>query len=177
MVKGYTLAGIKLLFGLSTSQESRPGSQCAAGFFSLGSPTSCTLCPPGTYSLAGAASCTTCPAGTYGSSAGLKTAACSGPCAMCAAGATSPATLSCASAGSRAAPPSLGLVLWPAAHPSNPQDVDLIVAPAAACAALTSAAACGAAASIAGADGVLRYVVGTAASMHLEAAEAVSCRA
>ncbi len=105
--------------------------------------------------------------------------ACSGTCASCLAGATSlpaaPASLSCASTGARASPPNLNLLLWPAAHPENAQRVDLIVAPLAACTSLSSAAACAAAASITGADGTLRYVVGTAAAMHLEAAEALTC--
>jgi len=87
------------------------------------------------------------------------------------------AALSCASTGVRAAPPALGLLLWPAAHPQNPQGVDLAIAPSAACAQLTSAAACAVAASIAGADGVTRYVVGTAAALHVEAAEPLACAA
>ena len=62
----------------------------------------------------------------------------------------------------RELPASLGLQLWPAAHPQNPQRADLVVAPLATCQQMTSAAACAAAASVAGADGVTRYVVGTA---------------
>ena len=83
--------------------------------------------------------------------------------------------LSCASAGARAIPTTLGLLLWPAAHPSNPQHVDLIIAPLAMCQQLTSSTACAAAASIMGMDGVLRFVVGTAAALNLEAAEALTC--
>ena len=74
-------------------------------------------------------------------------------------------------------PASLGLQIWPAAHPANPQHADLVVAPLAACEQLTSASACAAAASIAGADGVLRVVVGTAADWHMEAGESSVCAA
>jgi hypothetical protein len=155
---------------------------CAAGAWAPQGTTACTACPPGTYSLAGAASCRLCPAGTYGASAGLGTAACSGACANCEAGSTSPLpsinggdSLACVAASTRAAPAALSLQLWPAAHPANPQHADLVVAPLIQCRQMTSAAACDAAASIAGADGVTRYVIGTAAGLHLEAAEALSC--
>jgi ADP-ribosylglycohydrolase len=74
-------------------------------------------------------------------------------------------------------PSSYGLQIWPAAHPSNPQHVDLVIAPSAQCAQLTSAGACAAAASIAGADGVTRFVVGTAAAFHMEAGETLTCAA
>ncbi len=140
----------------------------------------CDYCPPGTYSLAGAAFCALCPANTYGSSAGLATASCSGPCPGCAAGTAYPppaASLSCASGGARAAPAALGLLLWPAAHPQNNAAVDTIVAPLERCRQLTSAAACAAAASVLGADGITRYAVGTAAALHLEAAEPLTCSA
>ena len=72
-------------------------------------------------------------------------------------------------------PASLGLQLWPAMHPQNPQRVDLVVAPLATCQQMTSAAACAAAASVAGADGVTRYVVGTAAAFNMEADETLTC--
>jgi hypothetical protein len=85
--------------------------------------------------------------------------------------------LSCASTGARAAPSSLGLLLWPAAHPANAQQVDLVVAPLAACQQLTSPSACAAAATIAGADGVTRYVIGTAAALHFVPAESLACSA
>ena len=159
---------------------------CLAGSFAASSGSAaCTPCSPGTYSsTTGASSCSPCDAGRYGSSAGLTTSACSGACSppsACAPGTAYPPPitgLSCASSGARAAPSSLGLLLWPAAHPQNPQPhVDLIIAPLAACQQLTSAAACASAASVAGADGVLRYVVGTAAALHLEAAEAIACSA
>jgi hypothetical protein len=72
-------------------------------------------------------------------------------------------------------PASLGLQLWPAAHPANPQRVDLIVAPLAQCQLMTSSAACATAAAIAGTDGVLRYAVGTAAAFNMVADEALVC--
>ena len=110
-------------------------------------------------------------------------AACSGACATCTAGSTRPASasasssVSCSPADSRAVPTNFGLQIWPAAHPSNPQHVDLVIAPSAQCAQLTSAAACAAAASIVGADGVTRFVVGTAAAFHMEAGETLTCAA
>jgi hypothetical protein len=67
--------------------------------------------------------------------------------------------------------------VWPAAHPSNPQHADLVIAPLATCQQLTSTAACAAAASIAGADGVMRYVVGTATAFNMEADETLTCSA
>ena len=72
-------------------------------------------------------------------------------------------------------PASLDLQLWPAAHPANPQHEDLIVAPLAQCQQITSAAACAAAAAVDGADGVTRYVVGTAAAFNMEADETLTC--
>ena len=151
-------------------------SPCTAGSFPLAAG-ACAPCSPGTYALAGAAACSLCPAGTFGSHAGLETAACSGPCASCTAGSTSPAALSCVAADARAVPASLGLQLWPAAHPSNPQRVDLVVAPLAQCQQMASAAACAAAATVNGADGVTRYVVGTAAAFNMEADETLTCAA
>ena len=67
------------------------------------------------------------------------------------------------------------LALVAGRHPSNPQHVDLIIAPLAMCQQLTSSTACAAAASIMGMDGVLRLVVGTAAALNLKAAEALTC--
>ena len=154
---------------------------CPAGKWSSRGASTCVPCPPGTYSQAGASSCTLCPAGTYGAAAGLTSAACSGACSACSEGSMFPplaSSLSCTAGGSaRAAPPSLSLLLWPAAHPQNAAHVDVIVAPLEKCQQLTSAAACSAAASIAGADGVVRYVIGTAAALHLEAAEPLECAA
>jgi len=74
-------------------------------------------------------------------------------------------------------PAALGLSIWPAAHPQNPQLADLVVAPLAQCQQMTSAAACAAAASVVGADGVTRFVVGTAAAFNMEAAESLTCAA
>jgi hypothetical protein len=153
---------------------------CAAGSTSVAGAAACTPCYPGTYSLAGAASCTLCPSGTYGGAAGLSSAACSGFCNACPPGSVFPplaSSMSCASNGARSVPAPLGLLLWPGAHPANAAKVDVIVAPLAQCAQLSSSAACAAAASIAGADGIVRYVVGTAAALHLEAAEQLSCAA
>ena len=157
---------------------------CPAGTWGQTGMKACILCSPGTYSSAGASSCLPCPAGTYGSSAGLASSTCTGTCASttaCPLGTAYPppaapiTDLSCASSGARAVPSSLGVLLWPAANPSNPQHVDLIIAPLAMCQQLTSSAACAAAASITGMDGVLRFVVGTAAALNLEAAEALTC--
>ena len=160
---------------------------CEAGSWAPQGTTACTICPPGSYSLAGAASCALCPAGRYGASAGLASALCSGACPGCAAGTAVPPTptlaaisgFSCASGGTRAAPPSLGLLLWPAAHPNNPQKVDLIVAPQSQCDLLTPGGACNMAPanSVVGADGKVLYAIGTAAALHLEAAEPLECAA
>ena len=162
----------------ATSSATPTSTLCAAGTFRLGG--LCAPCYPGTFSLAGASVCTLCPAGTFGNAAGLASAACSGQCDTCSAGTVyaAPSTsFSCVSSGTRSAPTSLSLLLWPAAHPQNPQHVDLIIAPLAVCISLTSAVTCAAAASIMGADGVVRYAVGTAGALHLEAAEPVSCSA
>ena len=141
----------------------------------------CTPCAAGSWAAQGSTSCAPCPAGTFGDHAGLATSACSGTCATCTAGSTRPASssssVSCNTADIRAVPTSFGLQIWPAAHPSNPQHVDLVIAPSAQCAQLTSAGACAAAASIVGADGVTRFVVGTAAAFHMEAGETLTCAA
>ena len=160
-------------------------SPCLAGSSSGSGSPSCSPCPPGTYSLAGAAACTPCPYGTYGSRAGLATAACSGVCAVsaaCPAGTAYPppaagSALSCAATGSRAVPGALGLQLWPAAAPGNTRQADLVVAPLAACQALTGAtdSACGGALSVVGTDGVARFAVGTAAQLHMQAAATMTC--
>ena len=156
--------------------------RCPAGSFAPpGAPQDgsyCIWCSPGTYAPLGVSPCLLCPAGTYGDKAGLTSAACSGPCPGCAAGSTAPSStsLSCVAADARAVPASLGLQLWPAAHPSNPQRVDLVVAPLAQCQQMTSNAACAAAATVAGADGVTRYVVGTAAAFNMEADETLTCQ-
>ena len=160
---------------------------CKPGFYSGSGFAPCVPCSPGTFaSAAGSQTCELCPAGTFGDHAGLASAACSGACAACTAGSTAdstagtmapPASLTCGAADARAIPGALGLQLWPAAHPANPQSVNLIVAPLALCQQLAGAAACGAAASVVGADGVTRFVVGTAAALNMEASEALTCSA
>ena len=156
---------------------------CAAGSWSAPGATACTLCSPGTYSTAGASSCLPCPAGTYGSSAGLASSACTGPCASAAAcplGTAYPPPitgLSCASSAARAVPSSLGVLLWPAANPSNPQHVDLVIAPLATCQRLGGTCSTLASNTVMGADGVTRYIVGTAAALNIEAAEQLECAA
>ena len=157
---------------------------CPAGSYGQDGMTFCLLCPPGTYSLAGASVCTPCPAGTYGSSAGLVSSTCTGTCTSttaCPLGTAypPPAMLtkdaSCVSSGRRAVPPVLGVLLWPAASPTNPLHVDLVIAPLETCRHLVSSEACAAAASITGPDGIVRFVVGTADALHIEAAEAFTC--
>ena len=120
-----------------------------------------------------------CPAGTFGDRAGLTTDACSGACATCVAGSTTAlhAPLTCSAGAARAVPSSLGLQIWPAANAANLRGVDLLVAPLTLCQQMTSAAACAAADFVAGADGVTRYVVGTAAAFNVEPAEALTCGA
>ena len=178
---GYTLAKVKLLSGLATtSSNSQQSQRCPAGTFSLGAASACALCSPGTFSLAGAAVCSPCPAGTFGSRAGLNSSACSGACApaaACPAGTATqpPALSSCTANDGRAIPSALGMLIWPAASPTNPQSKDLVIAPLAQCQTMTSAAACASAASMVGADGVQRFVVGTAAALNVEAAETLTC--
>jgi hypothetical protein len=72
-------------------------------------------------------------------------------------------------------PAALGLQIWPAANPANARGVDLLVAPLALCQQMTSSAACNAAASVVGADGTTRFVVGTAAAFNVEPAESLTC--
>ena len=164
---------------------------CPAGTWSPprlapGAP-ACHLCPPGTFSLAGSSSCSLCPAGTFGSRAGLASAACTGACASvadCPPGtafyAPPAAAVACSPADARAVPASAGLQVWQAAAPGNNQQVDLVVAPLDVCQRMlgASSAVCGSAASsVVGADGVLRFVVGTAADLNMQAAETVECAA
>ena len=165
-----------------------PVSSCLPGFFSFSGVAPCVPCSPGSYSsLVGAQTCNLCPAGTFGSAAGLTSAACSGACSpasACPPGTAYPpppppvSSLSCASVGARAAPQSLGLLLWPAAHPANPQRVDLLVATLAVCQQLGGTCSTAPTNTIAAADGVTTlHIVGTAAALHLEAAEQLSCAA
>ena len=70
--------------------------------------------------------------------------------------------------------------MWPAAAPENPRGVDLLVAPLAICQQLAggeagSSATCGSAASVTGADGVTRFVVGTLAQFNMQPAETMRC--
>ena len=158
---------------------------CVAGSFAAApNSAACALCPPGTYSSAGASSCTPCPAGTYGNSAGLASSSCTGSCdstMSCPLGTAYPLPavlvrdLSCAASGARAVPSSLGVLVWPAANPSNPQHVDLIIAPLALCQQLGGTCSTLASNTVVGADSVTRYIVGTAAALNLEAAEALTC--
>jgi hypothetical protein len=140
----------------------------------------CDYCPPGTYLPAGAFSCSLCPSGYYGNRAGLTSPTCSGPCPVpseCPAGTAYPpsslSTLSCASGGARAIPSTLGMRLWPAAHPTNPQKVDLIVAPLNVCEAHTHQS-CSQSSSVS-MGGVTLYTVGTAADLHMEPADDLTC--
>ena len=157
---------------------------CAAGSFAPQGTTACMPCPPGTYSLVGAASCSLCPAGTFGDHAGLTSNVCSGTCSSCTAGSTSSSALNtaissmtCSTANSRAVPSSYGLQIWPAAHPANPQRVDLVIAPATMCAQMSPGGVCTTLAvnQITGSDGITRFVVGTAAAFHMEASETLEC--
>ena len=160
----------------STSVPAAPVT-CSAG--SVPSGAVCAFCPPGTFAPANAPQCLLCPAGTFGSSAGLKTSACSGICASCAAGSTSASAtpLICSASDARAVPASLGLQILPAANPSNAQNVDLLIAPLELCQRISSASACYAAASVVGADGIRRFVVGTAAAFNVEPAASMTCSA
>ena len=88
----------------------------------------------------------------------------------------SSSSLSCASGGARALPSSLGMRLLPAAHPLNTDGVDLIVAPLESCTAMLSATIC-ATKQVGVMDGVTRYVIGTAADLHMEAGEELVCAA
>ena len=83
-------------------------------------------------------------------------------------------SLSCASGGARALPSSLGMRLLPAAHPLNTDGVDLIVAPLESCTAMLSATIC-ATKQVVAMDGVTRYVIGTAAELHMEAGIELVC--
>jgi hypothetical protein len=68
--------------------------------------------------------------------------------------------------------------LWPAAHPQNPQNVDLIVAPDVECRARLGVLSCADVTGLASIamDGITRYVVGTAAEMNMEPAEELTCK-
>lgn len=164
--------------GNYSSDGSTSCTSCAAGSWALSGSSNCVLCSPGTYSLAGAATCAPCPAGTYGGSAGLASAACSGPCPGCPSGMAFPplsTQVICASSGARSPPASFGLQMWPAAHPTNPQGADLIIATLSVCQQLGGTCSTAPANTLVGEDGATRYIVGTAAAMHLEADEVLAC--
>ena len=151
--------------------------QCPAGTFSyvpglVTSTPPCLPCAPGFFSFAdGAPFCIPCAAGAT-SEAGASSCA---PSSSGGSGSSPASSLTCAAADARAVPASLGLQLWPAAHPLNPEGVDLVVAPLATCQQMASEEACAAAATVAGADGEARYVVGTAAAFNMEADETLTC--
>jgi streptogramin lyase len=156
--------------------------QCEAGTFSSSQSgiTICHQCPPGTYSLVGASSCTPCPAGTYGNRAGLTTNACSGLCPSCLSGTAYPpassssSSLSCSSGGARALPSNLNMRLWPAAHQSNLDAVDRIIAPEATCKTVLGVSTCVGRTSLV-VDNIIHYVLGTAAELNMEAGEDLVC--
>ena len=86
--------------------------------------------------------------------------------------------MTCLPTDASAIPSSVGLLLWPATHPQNPQRVDLVVAPASTCAQLSPGGVCNttAANTIIGLDGAPRYAIGTAAALNMEGAETLSCQ-
>jgi hypothetical protein len=65
--------------------------------------------------------------------------------------------------------------VWPAAHPNNPRNVDLLVTPLTLCQQMTSVTACATAASFTGTDGLTRYVVGTTEEFNVEPSESLVC--
>lgn len=157
---------------------------CPAGTWGQSGMTSCILCSAGTYSLSGASSCTPCPAGTYGNSAGLSTSDCTAKCTSavaCPLGTVYPPPaapilgLSCLSSGARAVPTSLGLKMLPAAHPSNPRGVDLIIASLSACQQLSSTCSTQTSNTIVGVDLSTQYIVGTSEELHMESSEQLTC--
>jgi hypothetical protein len=96
-------------------------------------------------------------------------------CAAALAAASGSDSATCAPPASSSVPSSSGLQIWPSAHPDNPLHADLVVAPVAVCEQFATSSACASAASIVGSDGVTRFVVGTAAALHIEAAESFAC--
>ena len=65
--------------------------------------------------------------------------------------------------------------LWPAAHPTNNDRIDLIVAPEETCKAILNVNTCvGSRASVV-IDGVIRYSIGKAIDLNMEAGEMLSC--
>lgn len=67
--------------------------------------------------------------------------------------------------------------IWPAAHPLNPQALDLVLAPAALCAQMTPGGTCTTSPfnQLVGSDGINRFVVGTAAALNMEPSSSLQC--
>ena len=151
---------------------------CTPGYYSFSGFEPCVPCGAGTFSSTKSArTCALCPAGRYGGTAGLSSPDCTGPCPGCPPGSANPPTtssLSCASGGARALPSNLGMRLWPGAHPENIYRVDQIVAPEETCKIVLSLQSCSGRSSVV-MDGVTRYVLGTAAELHMEAGEELVC--
>jgi streptogramin lyase len=179
-----TRSAVDKSYSWLTSPNCQPCSSGSYSIFTQQGVTSCSLCPPGTYSLGSTSSCTACPSGKYGNRAGLTTSACSGVCqipADCPEGTVSPpppssssSTLSCASNIARALPTDLNMRLWPAAHPTNINNVDLIVAPEETCKTILNVNTCVDRASIV-IDGITRYSIGKAIDLNMEASEMLRC--
>jgi DNA-binding beta-propeller fold protein YncE len=169
-------------YSWSTSPNCQPCPSGSYSIFTQQGVTSCSLCPPGTYSLGSTSSCTACPSGKYGNRAGLTTSACSGVCqipADCPDGTVYPpppssSSLSCASNIARALPTDLNMRLWPAAHPTNINNVDLIVAPEETCKTILNVNTCVDRASVV-IDGITRYSIGKAIDLNMEASEMLTC--
>jgi DNA-binding beta-propeller fold protein YncE len=171
-------------YSWSTSPNCQPCPSGSYSIFTQQGVTSCSLCPPGTYSLGSTSSCTACPSGKYGNRAGLTTSACSGVCQIpsdCPEGTVYPpppssssSTLSCASNIARALPTDLNMRLWPAAHPTNINNVDLIVAPEETCKTILNVNTCVDRASVV-IDGITRYSIGKAIDLNMEASEMLRC--
>ena len=156
---------------------------CTPGSFSFSGFEPCTPCYPGTYSSTkNAQKCLLCPHGTFGNRAGLSSSDCSGTCSArddCPAGTSSQnvllsTSLSCSSSGARSLPSGLDLRLWPAAHQTNNDRIDLIVAPEETCKMILSIQTCHDKQSVVF-DGTTRYVVGTAAELNMEPGEELVC--
>jgi hypothetical protein len=169
----------------SSTKSSFPTSSgrvmCTPGSFSYSGFEPCTPCYPGTFSSTrNAQKCSLCPHGTFGNRAGLSSSDCSGTCAVsnaCPAGTSSPhesTSLSCTSNTARSLPSGLGLRLLPAAHQTNNEKIDLIVAPEETCKMMLSVQSCLGRQSVV-IDETTRYVIGTAAELNMEPEEELVC--
>jgi hypothetical protein len=162
----------------ATASVTSSGVPCTPGYYSFSGFEPCVPCGAGTFSSTKSArTCALCPAGRYGGTAGLSSPDCTGPCPGCPPGSANPPTtssLSCASGGARALPSNLGMRLWPGAHPENIYRVDQIVAPEETCKIVLSLQSCSGRSSVV-MDGITRYVIGTAAELHMEAGEELVC--